>query len=169
MSKKEKKEKKEKNYDGKDSKVKKRKSPIKTKEKNEYFDYNTDTWKVLSPYVKNQLNRHHIEPFNYFIDHQLLQILKQFTFTIYHDFNSNHNKHVIELKCEFLSFSLGDPTIYETDGSSETMTPQLARQRNLTYSSPLYVNIKMTCIKRSGECLENDDIKEKTHPILIID
>ena len=79
----------------------KQKSPIKTKEKDEYFDYNKNTWEVLSPYVKNQLNRHHIEPFNYFIDHQLLQILKQFTFTIYHDFNSNHNKHVIELECEF--------------------------------------------------------------------
>ena len=139
-----------------------RKSPIKTKEKDEYFDYNKNTWEVLSPYVKNQLNRHHIEPFNYFIDHQLLQILKQFTFTIYHDFNSNHNKHVIELECEFLSFSLGEPTIYETDGSSQTMTPEIARQRNLTYSSPLYVNIKMKCIKRTGEFLENEDIKEKT-------
>ena len=120
-------------------KTKTRKTPIKTKEKDEYFDYNKNTWEVLSPYVKSQLNRHHIEPFNYFIDHQLLQILKQFTFTIYHDFNSNHNKHVIELECEFLSFSLGEPTIYDTDGSSLTMTPQIARQRNLTYSSPLYV------------------------------
>jgi DNA-directed RNA polymerase II subunit RPB2 len=129
--------------------------------KEDYFEYTKDTWDIIGPYVKNQLNRHHIESFNYFVDIQLLQILKQFTFTIYHDFNSTANKHSIELTFEFLSFNLAEPTIYETDGSSQMMTPQTARQRNLTYSSTFYVDIKMTCIKRSGEFLEHEEVNEK--------
>ena len=127
----------------------------------EYFNYTKNTWDIISPYVKSQLNNHHIDSFNYFIDVQLLQILKQFTFTIYFNFNSVANKHAVELKFEFLNFSLAEPTIYETDGSSQTMTPQTARQRNLTYSSILYINIKMTCIQRSGEFLENEIVEEK--------
>ena len=33
--------------------------------------------------------------------------------------------------------------------------------RNLSYSSPLYINIKIQCIKRTGEFLENESIEEE--------
>lgn len=130
--------------------------------KEEYFNYEEDSWKLINSYVKNQINRHHIESFETFIDKQLIQILQQFNpIIIYHDYNANHNKHVIEVHLEFLDFTLEEPILYENDGSFETMTPQIARMRNLTYSSKFYVKMKMTRIKRTGEFLEKEDVIEK--------
>jgi DNA-directed RNA polymerase II subunit RPB2 len=130
--------------------------------KSDFFNYEEDTWKIIGSYVKNQINRHHIESFEIFIDKQLIQILKQFNpISIYYDYDSNNNKHSIEVRLEFLDFTLEEPVLYENDGSFQTMTPQIARMRHLTYSSKLYVKMKMTRIKRSGEFLENEDIIEK--------
>jgi DNA-directed RNA polymerase II subunit RPB2 len=130
--------------------------------KDAFFNYEEDTWKIIDSYVKKQINKHHIESFEAFIDKQLLQILKLFNpIKIYYDYDSNNNKHVIEVRLEFLDFTLEEPVLYENDGSYQTMTPQIARMRHLTYSSKFYVKMKLTRIKRSGEFLENEDVIEK--------
>ena len=63
--------------------------------------------------------------------------------------NANANKHKTEVHIEFLNFNLGKPTIHENDGSFKVMTPEIAKLRNLSYSAPLTLNIKLTRIVRS--------------------
>ena len=139
---------------------------IKTKIKqNLDFEYNVDTWKVIDSYFAQdnhkQIVKHQLESFQHFIDPQLKQIIQQFNpVIIYHDYVSEVNKHKVELHMEFREYSIGKPLIYENDGSTQTMTPALARLRHLTYASPLSINIYMKRIQRSGEMLEKEDIQE---------
>ena len=73
---------------------------------------------------------------------------------------------------------MGKPTIHENDGSFQVMKPGIAKLRNLTYSAPLRLNIKLTRIVRTSsnknsihfddsestnviETLDEEDIKEE--------
>jgi len=139
---------------------------IKTKIKDESeFNYDVDTWKVIDSYFAQdnhkQIVKHQLESFQHFIDPQLKQIIHQFNpVIIYHDYVQDFNKHRVELHMEFRDYSIGKPLIYENDGSTQTMTPALARLRHLTYASPLSININMKRILRTGDQLEKDDAQE---------
>jgi len=52
--------------------------------------------------------------------------------------------HEYEVKMEFQNISIRKPTIFENNGSVQPMMPNDARLRNLTYSAPLYVDVKVT-------------------------
>ena len=58
----------------------------------------------------------------------------------------------------FLNFNLGRPTIHENDGSFKVMTPEIAKLRNLSYSAPLTLNIKLTRIVRTSSNLQYNPI-----------
>ncbi len=49
-----------------------------------------------------------------------------------------------EVKMEFENVSIRKPTIFENNGSVQPMLPNDARLRNLTYASPLYVDVHVT-------------------------
>lgn len=49
-----------------------------------------------------------------------------------------------EITMEFENPSLRKPTIFENNGAVLPMMPNDARMRNLTYASPLFVNVKVT-------------------------
>ena len=51
--------------------------------------------------------------------------------------------HEYEVKMEFQNISIRKPTIFENNGSVQPMMPNDARLRNLTYSAPLYVDVKV--------------------------
>ena len=128
---------------------------------NQNFDYKTDTFRVIEDYIKHYFNKHHIDSFNKFIDETLQQIINQFnTITINYDYDSKVNKYKYEIKIDFLDFFIEDPIIYENNGNNKKITPNIARLRNLSYSVPFYINIKINCLKRTGEFLENETIEE---------
>ena len=52
--------------------------------------------------------------------------------------------HEYEVKMEFQNISIRKPTIFENNGSVQPMMPNDARLRNLTYSAPLYVDVKVS-------------------------
>ena len=127
-----------------------------------YFNYTEDTFKVIEDYVKNYFNKHHIDSFNKFTDETLQQIINQFnTIEINHEFNSALNKYKYEIKIDFLDYFIEEPIIYENNGSYKKITPSIARLRNLSYSAPFYLNIKIKVIKRTGEFLEIENIEEE--------
>jgi DNA-directed RNA polymerase II subunit RPB2 len=126
------------------------------------FNYDKDTWTVIQLIIDEYLNKHQIEPFNKLLDEQILQIVEQFNpIIINHNFNPNANKHKEEIQIFFKDLSIGEPIIYENNGSYQSMTPKIARDRGLTYASPLYFNIEMIRILRTGEYLENEDIQSQ--------
>lgn len=110
---------------------------------------NTAVWDVLDAFFKQhnwkQILAHQYDSFQQFIEKYLDDVIKQFNpIKIYHDYVPEVNKHHLEVDIEFMDYSLGNPTITEPDGETIPMTPAVARLRNLTYSSPLTVNMKFT-------------------------
>ena len=55
-------------------------------------------------------------------------------------------KHEYEVILEFEKISIRKPTIFENNGAIHPMMPNDARLRNLTYASPLNVDVKVTTI-----------------------
>jgi DNA-directed RNA polymerase II subunit RPB2 len=49
-----------------------------------------------------------------------------------------------EIRMEFDNICIRKPTIFENNGSIQPMMPNDARLRNLTYTSPLYVDVKVS-------------------------
>ena len=111
---------------------------------------------------------HQLSSYKQFITKDIGDIIKQFnTRKLYFDYEPKANKHRSELHIDFLNYNIGNSTIHENDGSYQPMTPMLARLRNLTYSAPLTINIKLTRIVRTRDInnpnynIDNEDIKEE--------
>lgn len=50
----------------------------------------------------------------------------------------------------------------ESDGETTTLFPKAARLRNLTYSSPLYVDVTKRVIRKGHDCEEVTEAQEFT-------
>ncbi len=88
---------------------------------------------LMSIYLKsNPPAKQHIDSFNRFVEHGMREVVRSID--------------VIEPGIEGYSFKLGNvriepPTVQEADGSRRSITPMEARMRNLTYSSPIFLEI----------------------------
>jgi DNA-directed RNA polymerase beta subunit len=125
------------------------------------FDYYTDTFDVIDTILTQHSNRelvnHQHASYKQFIEKDIGDVIRQFnTRKLYFNYNSNANKHKLELHIDFLNYNLGRPTIYENDGSFKVMRPDIAKLRNLTYSSPITMNVKLTRILRTSS---NPEVK----------
>jgi DNA-directed RNA polymerase II subunit RPB2 len=67
-------------------------------------------------------------------------------------------RYEYEVQIEFENPQLRKPTIFENNGAVLPMLPNDARLRNLTYASPLTVDIKVTTIRK-----DNQDGRKATH------
>jgi len=134
------------------------------------YDYYGNTFDVIDTILTQHENRelvnHQHTSYKQFIEKDIGDIIRQFnTRKLYFNFDPNANKHKLELHIDFLNYNLGKPTIHENDGSSQVMTPDIARLRNLTYSAPLSLNIKLTRIVRSSSNHQvsfNEDPEQNT-------
>ena len=132
------------------------------KEDTNFFNYEKDTWKINEIIVKEHLVNHLIESFNNFIDINIPEIISQCSpQIIQYDFVPELNKYKKEIHIYFEDHFLEEPTIYENDGSYKIMTPSVARARQLTYSSPLYINLRIKSITKSGKNFEIEKVNEK--------
>ncbi len=119
------------------------------------FNYQDNTFDVIDTILTQHENRelvnHQHASYKQFIEKDIGDIINQFnTRKLCFNYDSNANKHKVELHIDFLTYNLGKPTIHENDGSFKVMRPDIARLRNLTYSAPLTLNIKLTRIVRSS-------------------
>lgn len=125
------------------------------------FDYYKDTFDVIDTILTQHSNRelvnHQHASYKQFIEKDIGDVIRQFnTRKLYFNYNSNANKHKLELHIDFLNYNLGRPTIYENDGSFKVMRPDIAKLRNLTYSSPITMNVRLTRILRTSS---NPEVK----------
>jgi DNA-directed RNA polymerase II subunit RPB2 len=146
------------------------------------FDYYNYTFDVIDTILNQHNNRelvnHQYTSYKQFIEKDIGDIIRQFnTRKLYFNYDVNANKHKLELHIDFLNYNLGRPTIHENDGSFKLMRPDIAKLRNLTYSAPLTLNVKLTRILRTSsnpiitigadgneviiETLDQEDIKEE--------
>ena len=71
-------------------------------------------------------------------------------------------RYEYEVQIEFLNPQLRKPTIFENNGAVLPMLPNDARLRNLTYASPLTVDVKVTTI-RTDNIATTEQAKKATH------
>ena len=58
------------------------------------------------------------------------------------------SENLQELRVKFEQIYLSQPMMTEADGETSTMFPREARLRNVTYSAPLYVDVRKTTLIR---------------------
>tara|TARA_Y100000389_G_scaffold112868_2_gene110012 strand:- start:10292 stop:13798 length:3507 start_codon:yes stop_codon:yes gene_type:complete len=115
------------------------------------------------------LTKHQIDSFNIFMSEFVELIVKQYNpVVIYGNYNEEFDIHQHEIRLSFDKIAYHPPMIYENDGSMVQMSPDVARLRNMCYSSNVHVDVIVETIARSGPKLEEVDKKTKTfHKILI--
>ena len=127
----------------------------------------TDTtpWDIVNTMFrsdKSVLVQHQINSYNKFILSQLPQIVEQYNpITVMHSYNEKQGKYETEVKIFFSNLTYNKPIIHENNGSTKPMTPAIARLRNLTYSSNIYVDIKLEVTVHSGEDLSVSNTHER--------
>ncbi|ETW48342.1 hypothetical protein PFMALIP_03610 [Plasmodium falciparum MaliPS096_E11] len=116
---------------------------IKNKEHNKKIYENSkcvntlnEKWKLLPAYLKVKgLVKQHIESYNYFIKREIKTIMNATTNKI---IKSDIDEHFY---VEFLDITVGTPSVEENMIETK-LTPQICRQRDLTYSAPIYVDVE---------------------------
>jgi len=104
--------------------------------------------KMMNQYQGKQLIRHHIDSFNDFIETKIPRVIKQSNpISIFHNYSKELNKYKHEIVVDFVNSYNTPPIIVENNGVTKPMYPYEARLRNLTYSSPLYVDIDIKIIE----------------------
>ena len=111
-----------------------------------------DHWTVIKSLLNENhwrsLVRHHLDSYNDFMKNKVPIIVKQFNpLSIYHDYDADKNIYNYEIKIEFGNVSYNKPYIHENDGSTKIMYPQDARLRNISYSLPVLVDMKVNIYK----------------------
>tara|TARA_B100000795_G_scaffold253626_1_gene223929 strand:- start:10 stop:3633 length:3624 start_codon:yes stop_codon:yes gene_type:complete len=138
----------------------KKKKIINSKNKNKYKYLEEDIPVILKSYFDQNngkiLIRHQLDSYNDFIRDKIPSIISQANpLIVYNDYDEKNNKYKYEIQVRFQDVCFTEPIITENDGSSCAMTPKEARLRNFTYSSPLFINVEVNSIERSGENLQN--------------
>lgn len=93
-----------------------------------------------------------IESFNKFLDHDIQDIIEEIG-------SINLSPETSDMKLIFGNIELGKPVVKEADGSTRQIFPNEARIRNLTYLTPLHVDIIPVF----------EGVKEKPEHVHIID
>ena len=93
---------------------------------------------VVQNYLKNHsLVESNIISFNNFIEHRMQEIVDDINSSIQND----------DFEIVLGKMKIGNPEITEADGSSSLITPNEARLRSLTYSSPIIIELTFKKIK----------------------
>ena len=129
------------------------------------YEY-SDAWSVIESYFKNkhlqQLLKHQLESFNDFIQNQIKKTIQMFNPLLIrsiHDYNKDCKKYRLEISIDFGNLCIYRPEIHENNGATKLMFPNNARLRNFTYTSNFTLDLNITYIVRTGENLENEEIK----------
>src|SRR3989344_1581574 len=108
--------------------------------------------------VEEYLKRHslvesNILSFNHFLANKMQYIIDEI--------NASLNNEDVEIKIG--KIKVGKPNIVEADGSSNILTPMIAKLRNLTYSAPVFVELS---VKYGGQ-RDEADVEIGRIPIMV--
>jgi len=127
-----------------------------------------DCWTVITSYFSEKgLVRQQLDSFDDFIHNTMQEVVEDaLPIELYPEPTVPESDPTFErrrITIKFGQIYLSSCAIREFDGSSETMYPNMARMRNLTYSAPLLVDIskKVEVIDEDGNTLR--DLPEEDH------
>ena len=128
------------------------------------MNFNTDV--LIKKYFeqKNILINHQINSYNYYVDDIIPKIIKQY-FPVLINFPDNESC-IEEITLFVKKMRVGEPLLVENNGCSKLMTPNIARERNSTYLSPIIVDfVSKIKIKENDTIIE---LESTTIPNIII-
>jgi len=109
---------------------------------------------VLKKYLsENSLVESNLKSFNNFIEKRMQEIVNEIS--------ENIDNEDIEIKLG--KIRVGNPNVIESDGSTSLITPTESRLRNLTYSSPIFMEMS---IKQDGQ-IENQEVEIGRIPVMV--
>ena len=105
-----------------------------------------DCWTVISSFFDQKgLVRQQLDSFDEFVQNTMQELVDENADLIL-DQADQHTGHEADVtrryEIKFGQIYLSRPTVTEADGSVVPVFPQEARLRNLTYSAPLYIEMK---------------------------
>jgi len=105
-----------------------------------------DCWTVISSFFEQKgLVRQQLDSFDEFVQNTMQELVDENADLIL-DQSDQHTGHDGDVnrryEIKFGQIYLSRPTVTEADGSVVPVFPQEARLRNLTYSAPLYIEMK---------------------------
>ena len=134
---------------------------------NEIFDWEKNTWEVIDTFFKqdNILIEHHLNSFNYFMNHDLQSIVREKEFNPIKIFNKNTWNEEKQLyletyQIEFGKIYISKPVLY--DAPNKPMYPSEARLRKLTYGANLYLDIHHKTVQIDPETGEHEITQHPT-------
>jgi DNA-directed RNA polymerase II subunit RPB2 len=125
-----------------------------------------DCWPLIESYFDkkhlNQLVKHQIESYNEFIQNQMKKTIDMFKLDIKsaQDYIKEFKKYRLEISITFENLCIYRPEIHENNGATKLMFPNDARKRNFTYTSNFTLDLNIQYTIRSGDQLENEEIKK---------
>ena len=106
------------------------------------------TWDIIKDYFETKgLIRHQISSFNHFINRDLPDIIKDNSRQII----EQKNKDCVIYEFKFDNIYVPNPTVIEESRELKNITPQDSRIRNLTYESPVYIDVIQIIHKENEE------------------
>ncbi|KAL5989452.1 DNA-dependent RNA polymerase II [Asimina triloba] len=146
-----------------------------------------DAWAVISAYFEEKgLVRQQLDSFDEFIMNTMQEIVDEsadieirpesqhnpgrqsdFLEVFVSTNRVNVHANAFDLKQTIYKISFGQiylskPMMTESDGETATLFPKAARLRNLTYSAPLYVDVKKRVIRKGHDCEELAETQDFT-------
>jgi DNA-directed RNA polymerase II subunit RPB2 len=111
------------------------------------FDWDVDTWTVMDSCFEQDkfLTKHQIDSYNNFVDYIIPQIIERNNpITIATDYDKIKGTFKKTCTIEFEHIHLSKPLIHENTDVIKRLYPNEARLRNLTYSAPMFIDVKYT-------------------------
>jgi DNA-directed RNA polymerase subunit B len=109
---------------------------------------------IINKYLnENSLVESNLKSFNNFIEKRMQEIVEEIS--------ENIDSDDIEIKLG--KIRVGNPNVIESDGSTSLITPTEARLRNLTYSSPIFMEMS---IKQDGQ-IESSEVEIGRIPVMV--
>ena len=102
----------------------------------------THRWKILGDHFKTKGFVHHqTESFNHFLNIELPRIITEEPPIVISNSEERNSVDYESYTIQFSDLYIPKPTVTEEDRSLRNFCPGEARQRDLTYDSPIYVTI----------------------------
>ena len=128
-----------------------------------------DCWTVISAFFDQKgLVRQQLDSFDEFVQNTMQELVDENADLIL-DQADQHTGHESDVtrryEIKFGQIYLSRPTVTEADGSVVPVFPQEARLRNLTYSAPLYIEMKKRVLvgREDPDSVTGDMIWEQEH------
>jgi len=115
-----------------------------------------DTWPLVEAFFKEKgLVRQHLDSYNAFIDQGIQQVI---------DGIGGVDLDIAGVNVKFGQVKLGKPSMKEADGSRPEIFPSEARLRNISYTAPIYLDMRLI---KQGKEQPTDEVYIGELPVML--